>query len=82
MVGDVGRSLHRINVAIDGRQANHQSLVVEIEGKINNTRISIQIDHGATINYITLDVVESNKLKKPNHTKSWFVQLATGTKGK
>jgi hypothetical protein len=29
MVGDVGRSLHRINVAIDGRQADHQSSVVE-----------------------------------------------------
>jgi hypothetical protein len=37
MVGDVGRSLHRINAAIDGRQADHQSSVVEIEGKINNT---------------------------------------------
>jgi hypothetical protein len=36
-VGDVGRSLHRINAAINGRQADHQSSVVEIEGKINDT---------------------------------------------
>jgi hypothetical protein len=35
--GAVGRILHRINPAIDGRQADHQSFVVEIKGKINNT---------------------------------------------
>ena len=39
MVGDVGRILDQINVAIDGRQDDHQSSVVEIEGKINNTQI-------------------------------------------
>ena len=43
-VGDVGRSLHRINAAIDGQQDDHQSSVVEIDGKINNTRISVLID--------------------------------------
>jgi hypothetical protein len=82
MVGDVGRSLHRINAAIDDRQADHQSSVVEIEGKINNTRIYVLIDPGATLSYITLDVVKSNKLKKLKHAKSWLVQLATGTKRK
>jgi hypothetical protein len=81
-VGDVGKSLHLINVAINGRQDDHQSSVVEIEGKINDTRISILIDSGATLIYITPDVVESNKLKKLKHTKSWLVQLATGTKRK
>ena len=60
----MGRSLHRINAAIDGRQADHQSSVVEIEGKINDTQICILIDPGATLIYITLDVVELNKLKK------------------
>jgi hypothetical protein len=81
-VGDVGRSLHRINAAIDGRQADHQSSVVEIEGKINDTRISVLIDPGATLSYITPNVVESNKLKRLKHAKSWLVQLATGTKRK
>jgi hypothetical protein len=81
-VGDMGRSLHRINVAIDGLQADHQSSMVEIEGKINDTRIFVLIDPGATLSYITPDVVESNKLKKLKHTKSWLVQLATGTKRK
>jgi hypothetical protein len=60
----MGRSLHRINAAIDGRQAHHQSSVVEVKDKIHDTRISILIDPGATLSYITPDVVESNKLKK------------------
>jgi hypothetical protein len=81
-VGDVGRSLHRINAVVDGRQADHQSSVVEIEGKINNTHIFVLIDPGATLSYITPGIVESNKLKKTRHAKSWLVQLATGTKRK
>jgi hypothetical protein len=36
-VGDVGRSLHRINAAIDNRKADHQSLEAEIEGKLHDT---------------------------------------------
>jgi len=56
-VGDVGRSLHQINASIDGRQADHQSSVVEIEGKINDTRFFVLIDLGATLSYITPDVV-------------------------
>jgi hypothetical protein len=62
--GDVGRSLHRINPAIDGRQADHQSFVVEIKGKINNTRIYVLINPRGTLSYITPGVVESNKLKR------------------
>jgi hypothetical protein len=56
--------------------------VVEIEGKINNTLSFFLIDRGATLSYITHFVVESNKLKKMKHEKSWLVQLATGTKMK
>jgi hypothetical protein len=81
-VGDMGRSLHRINAAIDGQQADDHSSVVEIKGKINDTQISVLIDPGATLSYIAPDVVESNKLKKLKHTKSWLVQLATSTKRK
>jgi hypothetical protein len=56
--------------------------VVEIECKIRDTQISILIDPGATLSYITPDLVESNKLKKQKHAKSCLVQLATGTKRK
>ena len=67
---------------MDDRQVDHQSSIVEIEGKINNTRIYVLINPGATLSYIILGVVESNKLRKMKHTKSWLVQLATGTKRK
>ena len=67
MVGDVGRSLHWIKATIDNRHADHQSSVVEIGGKTNNTQISILIDPGSMLSYITPDVVESNKLKKLKH---------------
>ena len=56
--------------------------MVEIKGKINNTQISVLIDPGATLSYITPGVVESNKIKRMKHAKSWLVQLATGTKRK
>jgi hypothetical protein len=56
--------------------------VVEIKGKIYDTRISILIDPGAMLSYIFPDVLELNKLKKLKHTKSWLVQLAIGTKRK
>jgi hypothetical protein len=81
-VGDVGRSLQRINETIDDQKYVHKSLVVEIESKIHDTQISILIDPEKTLSYITLKVVESNKLKRVKHAKSWFVQLATGTKRK
>jgi hypothetical protein len=81
-MGDVGRSLDQINAAIDGRQANHQSSVVEIEGKINDTLIYVLVDPRASLSYITPNIVELNKLKKLKHEKSWLVQLATGTKRK
>ena len=69
----MGRSLHQINATIDGRQDDHESSVVEIGGKILYTQISILIDSGATLSYITPDVVELNKLKKQKHEKSWLV---------
>jgi hypothetical protein len=56
--------------------------VVEIKGKINDTQISILIEPRAMLSYITPNIVESNKLKKLKHAKSWLVQLATGTKRK
>ena len=68
-VGDMGISLHQINATIDGRQDDHQSSMVEIEGKIHDTLIPILIDPRATLSYINPDVVESNKLKKPKHAK-------------
>jgi hypothetical protein len=56
--------------------------MVEIEGMINKKYVSILIDPGASLSYISPTIVEDCKLNKVKHKKSWLVQLATGTKRK
>jgi hypothetical protein len=63
-VGDMGKYIHKINVSLEGRQVDHQSTVVEIEGKIQNKQVSILIDPGESLSYITPSLVESCKLEK------------------
>jgi hypothetical protein len=54
--------------------------MVEIEGMIKQKHVSILIDPGAILSYISPTVVESCKLEKVKHKKPWLVQLATGKK--
>jgi hypothetical protein len=70
IVGDIGRSIHKINATLDGRQADHKSTIVEFEGKIHNNDVSILIESGASLSYITPALVESNTLKTVKHAKS------------
>ena len=81
-VGQVARAVPRIYAALEDRQADHQSTVVEVVGKIVEQSVSILIDPGSTHSYITPRVVESCAFKKVKHRKYWLVQLATGTKRK
>ena len=55
---------------------------MEVEGKIHFNNVSILIDLGSSLSYITTTLMELNKLKKVKHAKSWLVQLTTGTKRK
>ena len=73
-------STARIYAAPNGRQADHQAIMVKIEGKVSNTSISILIDPGAFWSYVSPKIVETCKLYKVKHEKPWLVQLATGTK--
>ena len=82
LVGHVARAVPRIYAALEDRQADHQSTVVEVVGKIVEQSVSILIDPGSTHSYITPRVVEICAFKKVKHKKSWLVQLATGTKRK
>ena len=57
-VGDLVRKIPRINVALENMQANDQNSMVEVEGKINQIPISILIDPGASLSYISPNLVE------------------------
>eukprot|EP00253_Pinus_taeda_P008664 PITA_08664 len=79
-VGEVGRSIPRINAALDDRQAEYQPTMVEFEGKISNLTITVLIDPGATLSYVSPKIVERCKLQPVKFKNPWLVQLATGAK--
>eukprot|EP00253_Pinus_taeda_P022928 PITA_22928 len=80
MVGDVARSMPRINAALEDRQADYQPTMIEFEGKIFDRAVSILVDPRATLSYISPKVVESCGLQTTKFKSPWLVQLATGTK--
>ena len=51
-VGELARSMPRINASLENRQAKYQNSMVEVEGMINQTPITILIDIGASLSYI------------------------------
>ena len=61
-VGDLVRTIPRINADLENQQADYQTSIVEVEGKINQTPISILIDLGASLSYISPNLVEKCKL--------------------
>ena len=61
-VGDMVRSMPRINLALENRQENHQTSMVEIEGMIKSHPISILIDPCASLSYVSPRIVEMCKL--------------------
>lgn len=52
------QGIPRINATLDDCQENHQSSMVEIEGRILQTPISILIDPGSSLSYISPIVIE------------------------
>ena len=63
-VGQVARAVPRIYAALEDRQADHQSTVVEVAGKIVEKFVSILIDPGSTHSYITPRLVDICALRK------------------
>jgi hypothetical protein len=59
----VARSVLQIYEALDNNQADHQALVVEIEGMIFNHLVSILTETGSNLSYIAPRVVERCKLQ-------------------
>eukprot|EP00253_Pinus_taeda_P032829 PITA_32829 len=79
-VSEVGRSVPRINADLEDRQAEYQPTMVEFEGKISNLIITVLIDPGATLSYVSPKVVERCNLQSVKFKNPWLVQLATGAK--
>jgi hypothetical protein len=49
---------------------------------ITNHLVSILIDPGSNLSYVSPQTIEKCKLQQVKHAKPWLVQLATGTKRK
>ena len=73
MVNDVAGSIPQIHAALDNRQVNHQASVVEMKGMITNHIVSIPIDHGSNLSYISPQTIEKCKLQQVKHVKPWLV---------
>ena len=73
----MGGSMPRIFAALDNKQTEYQSPMIEVEGKIDNQPITILIDYGASHNYIKSKIVEIFHLQMSKHNKYWLVQLTT-----
>jgi hypothetical protein len=73
---DMGRSVPRIYAALDNKQHEFQSHMIEVEGMINNHDFTILIDSRASHSYIDPKVVEILHFSRSKHEKYWLVQLA------
>jgi hypothetical protein len=69
IVNDVARSVPRIYAVVENRQVDHQASVVELEGIITERPISVLIDPGSNIIYISPRVVEACSLQKRSTPK-------------
>jgi hypothetical protein len=70
---DMSINVPRIYAALDNKQVEYQSHMIEVEGMINNQTIAILIDSGAIHSYIDPKMVEIFHLARRKHGKSWLV---------
>ena len=61
-VGDVANEMPRINVALENRRVDHQTSMVEVQGMLQNESVSILIDPGASLSYVSPSIVEKCSL--------------------
>jgi microsomal dipeptidase-like Zn-dependent dipeptidase len=80
-MGDLGNA-HRIYVAVNNCQDEHQSTVLKTSGMIVYQNFSVLIDPGATesfISSIALKIVKVKEIKQDDFT---YVEMASGAKQK
>ena len=76
-VGNMERSMLITFASLENTQAYHQDSLVMIKGMINNHPISILIDLGEIMSYISPRIIQLCKLVPEKFDKSWMVQLST-----
>ena len=81
-MADVARNIPRINASLEDRKADYQPKMIEIEGKLLSQHVSILVDPGASLSYVSAKLVEISKLQSQKFRNPWIVQLATGEKRK
>jgi predicted aspartyl protease len=77
IMGDMGRNVLRIYAALDNKNVEFQSHMVEVKGNINNQSITILIDSGASHSYLDPKIVERFHFPRSRLGAPWLVQLAT-----
>ena len=60
-VGELARTMPRINAVLENRQSDYQTSMVEVEGRVNQTPVTILIDPRASLSHIAPQVVEKCK---------------------
>ena len=76
-MGDMGKA-HRIHVAVNNHQAEHQSTVLETTGIVVDQTLSILIDLGATKSFISGAALKRIKVKTVEQDEFSFVEMASG----
>lgn len=61
-MGDLGKA-HRIHAAVNNRQVEHQSIVLETSGNIDGMSFVILKDLGATNSFISINALSMIKHK-------------------
>jgi hypothetical protein len=82
VVEDMGRRVPRIYAALENKQVEFQSHMIEVEGMTNNHAFTILIDSRDIHSYMDPKVVERFIFPRSKHGKYWLVHLATGAKRK
>jgi hypothetical protein len=78
----VAKSVPYIYATVENWQEDHQASIVEPEGIISKKPISILIDPGSNISYVSPQVVEACALQRKKHVRAWLVKIAIRTKRK
>jgi hypothetical protein len=80
-MGDLDKD-HRIHAAVNNRQAEHESTVIETSGTIADQTLSILIDPGAIESFIYGAALKIIKVKAVKQDEFSLVEMALGEKQK